>query len=67
VLCPQCDAFERQLRGLEIELEQETDKRDSGFGSSKDGEVFQRMFEEKLALFHQTKVIYDNHKRLSHG
>jgi len=54
--------LERQLRDIEIEIEADVAKRDSGTASEED----EARLGEKLSLFHQTKLIYDLHKQRSH-
>jgi len=60
--CDKCMTLERQLRDIEIEIETDIAKRDSGAASEED----EARLTEKLSLFHQTKLIYDLHKQRSH-
>lgn len=58
--------LERQLRDIEIEIEAEIDRRDSGINSSEEQQASQDRLSEKLSLFYQTQQVYDLHKRRSH-
>ena len=64
--CDKCISLERQLRDIEVEIEAEIDRRDSGINSSQEQQASQERLTEKLSLFHQTKLIYDLHMQRSH-
>jgi hypothetical protein len=64
--CENCISLERQLRDVEIEIEAGVDRRDSGLDSGEEQQAVEQFLADKLTFFHQTKLIYDLHKRRSH-
>jgi hypothetical protein len=61
--CDRCDALERWLRDLKLEMEKETQSRERGFSSYEDERVSHQLFEEARELFEQTEALYKRHQR----
>ena len=66
VPCEKCSSFELKLRELEAEIQTAIKTRDAGFDSEEERQSIEGILTEKFALFHQTKLSYDQHRQKTH-
>jgi hypothetical protein len=64
--CGRCTALEQWLQDLRLEIEQEIDRREHGFGSAKDEKVSHELLDEALELLIKTDAVYQHHRQ-EHG
>ena len=64
--CERCVELERQLRDLELDIEELSEARDATRGSES-VERISRLLARRIVEFRQTKALFDNHRLHANG
>jgi hypothetical protein len=56
--CDRCDALERWLRDLKLEIKKETERRELGLASRGNEKLSQQLLDEARELFEQIQALY---------